>query len=210
MARTQPEQGIPTGIEVGRYPDETQAMEAVAYLAEADFPTEHLSIVGEGILLVQDSKGRRSPGQAFVSGASQGLWIGLMAGLCAALFMPAKSLSIVLIMSIVTATLVCGFGKMIYQMTGESRSGGVVYARRIVASQYVVIARARAQEAITLLERRRNGVAPRPLGEADPDAPAPTEPSKPAPPLEDESGRPLYGVRRNQAEQHDQPKRKEE
>lgn len=203
MARTTPEQGIPRGIEVARFDEEDQALAAVTYLAERDFPTEHLSIVGEGILVVHDSKGRPSPGQAFLAGASSGIWIGLMGGLIAALFIPQAPLSALLIATIVSASLVLGLIRMTAQASGKGRSGGVVYARRLVATTYVLVARARSRQAIALLAERDAPRGQRPPAQPDPG------PQRPAP-LTSDDGSPKYGVRLSEAERAERGGDKEE
>ncbi|MBD3690122.1 hypothetical protein H8R18_01620 [Nanchangia anserum] len=187
MAVFKADRGVPRGIEIARYDDEDAALAAVTYLAEHDFPTEHISIVGEGLLMVNDSQGRPSAGQAFVAGASSGVWVGLMAGLIVALFTPKLPLSVILIGSIVSASLVVGLIRMSRQVSARGRSGGVVYARRLVATTYVLVAKARAAEAIRLLS---DHAGPRPPARTT-QAPAP---------LTDADGRPKYGVRRGDAE----------
>ncbi|MDO4612452.1 MAG: hypothetical protein Q4B10_00075 [Actinomycetaceae bacterium] len=178
-----PAEGIPRGIEVGRYASERAALDAVAYLAEHDYPTENLSIVGEGVLVVHDSQGRPGLGRAFISGASSGVWLGLLTGLILGMINPNLPLSTILTLSIIVLALMVGIVRTATYALGKSRSGGVVYARRIVAQTYVLVAKSHSQQAIALLARRAGR------------APEPAAPTRPVRALEDANGQPKYGRR---------------
>ncbi|MDP8930333.1 MAG: glycine zipper family protein, partial [Actinomycetota bacterium] len=52
-----------------RYPD---AQRAVDYLSDERFPVQHVSIVGEGLRLVEDVTGRRGYVEAALGGATAG------------------------------------------------------------------------------------------------------------------------------------------
>lgn len=194
MSPTRRHTGIPRGIEVARFGEEDAAIAAITYLAERDFPTEHLAIVGEGVLIVHDAQGRPSLGRAFLTGATSGVWVGIMGGLFAAFVVPSVPLSTLLMVSIVVASLILGLIRMGVQASGKGPFGGVAYSRRLEALTYVLVARARGPEAIRLLAERDGTGVGQPAETEDVHS---TPPSSAPAPLTDTDGRPKYGVRRS-------------
>lgn len=72
----------PTGLPVGNYDTYKQAQRAVDYLADNDFPVEHITIVGRELRLVERVVGRLTTAKAArlgaMGGAAWGLFIGVM------------------------------------------------------------------------------------------------------------------------------------
>ena len=62
------------------------AERAVDWLADHDFPVEHVSIVGTGLRYVEQVAGRVTTGRAALAGAAQGAMLGLLFGLLFSLF----------------------------------------------------------------------------------------------------------------------------
>jgi hypothetical protein len=73
--------GPPTGEPVLTTTSYESAVAAVETLADAQFPVEHLTIVGRGISTVEKVTGRYGYGRALGSGALNGAVIGLFFGL---------------------------------------------------------------------------------------------------------------------------------
>lgn len=78
----------PTGLPVGNYDTYKEAQRAVDYLADHDFPVEHITIVGKELRLVERVVGRLTTSKAArlgaMGGAAWGLFIGVMIMLFAA------------------------------------------------------------------------------------------------------------------------------
>jgi uncharacterized membrane protein len=65
---------------VASYPSYREAEEAVARLAEADFPVEHVSIVGRGLQMVEQVTGRYGWADALIRGMFAGALAGVLMG----------------------------------------------------------------------------------------------------------------------------------
>jgi hypothetical protein len=72
----------PTGLPVGHYDTYAAAQRAVDYLADNEFPVQHLTIVGKELRLVERVVGRMTTARAAqlgaMGGAAWGLFIGAM------------------------------------------------------------------------------------------------------------------------------------
>ncbi|WP_234794275.1 general stress protein [Mycolicibacterium flavescens] len=68
------------------YPTYEEAQRLVDRLSDADFPVEHVRIVGHGIDSIEQVTGRMTKGRAALAGAGAGAAIGLLFGLLFSLF----------------------------------------------------------------------------------------------------------------------------
>jgi hypothetical protein len=73
---------------LARYEDYQAAQAAVDKLADADFPVEHVSIVGWNVRIEEQVTGRMTFARAAGYGAASGAWFGLLIGLVLSLFTP--------------------------------------------------------------------------------------------------------------------------
>ncbi|HET7329012.1 MAG TPA: general stress protein [Nocardioidaceae bacterium] len=112
----------PTGLAVGNYDSYKAAQQAVDYLADNDFPVEHITIVGKELRLVERVVGRLTTAKAARLGAMGGAAWGLFIGVMIMLFAAAEGGVLVLI-PIVAAV----FGGALGAITGalgHSATGG--------------------------------------------------------------------------------------
>jgi hypothetical protein len=71
---------------IGSYSNYRDAERAVDYLADNDFPVEHVAIVGRNLRLVEHVTGRFGWGRAILNGAITGALVGGLVGWVFALF----------------------------------------------------------------------------------------------------------------------------
>jgi len=76
----------PTGLPVGTYDTYEAAQRAVDYLADHEFPVEHITIVGKELRLVERVVGRLTTQKAATMGAGGGALWGLFIGAMVMLF----------------------------------------------------------------------------------------------------------------------------
>jgi MFS family permease len=74
------------GVLVGTYSNYADAQRAVDRLSDAQFPVEHVQIVGRDLTIVENVTGRLTTGRAAMAGAASGAWFGLFIGLLVGLF----------------------------------------------------------------------------------------------------------------------------
>jgi uncharacterized membrane protein len=74
------------GVLVGTYSNYAEAQRAVDRLSDAQFPVEHVQIVGRDLTIVETVTGRLTTGRAAATGAASGAWFGLFIGLLVGLF----------------------------------------------------------------------------------------------------------------------------
>ncbi len=74
------------GQVVATYATYEEAQRAVDSLSDADFPVEHVNIVGEDVRIVEQVTGRLTNARAALAGAGTGAWFGLFIGLLVGLF----------------------------------------------------------------------------------------------------------------------------
>jgi hypothetical protein len=71
---------------VATYATYAEAQRAVDRLSDAEFPVEHVQIVGLDLRLVERVSGRLTNARAAAAGAASGAWFGLFIGLLVGLF----------------------------------------------------------------------------------------------------------------------------
>jgi hypothetical protein len=126
--------GLPTGQSIAVYDSYADAQRAVDYLADQQFPVQHLAIVGTDLKQIERVTGRLTWGKVLLGGVAGGAWIGLLIGLLFALFTPEDTVRI-LIFSVVWAAI---FGAILagvgYAFTGGRRDFTSMTAT--IASRY--------------------------------------------------------------------------
>lgn len=73
-----------------------EAQQIVDQLSDAEFPVEHVRIVGTGLRSVEQITGRLTYGRAALLGLGSGAWFGLLVGLLLGIFTVGAWLSVVL------------------------------------------------------------------------------------------------------------------
>lgn len=144
----------PTGMTVGTYDTYEQAQRAVDYLSDNKFPVEHVTIVGNGLRMVERVTGRLTQGKAAATGAAGGAWWGLFIGVMLSLFAEPNRDSLVLVLLTVIAGAIFGaiFGIIGYSLTGGRRD--FTSKSSVVATSYDVLCKhTHAEEARSHLAR---------------------------------------------------------
>ena len=143
-------------VNVATYSTYAEAQRAVDYLSDQNFPVERLTIVGEGLKIIEQVTGRLNWGRAAGLGIVQGLFIGLFVGLLFGLLgLAGGSLLYVLAYGMVMGALTgLVWGLIGYAMTGGQRD--FISIGGISADRYVILADAEvAEQARTLLANFR-------------------------------------------------------
>jgi hypothetical protein len=187
--------GLPTGQSIAIYDSYADAQRAIDYLADQQFPVQHLAIVGTDLKQIERVTGRLNWGKVLMGGLAGGAWIGLLIGLLFALFTPENTVRI-LIFSVVWAAL---FGAILAAV-GYAFSGGrrdFTSMTATIASRYEVFCHhqhaARARQLLAQLAMRGTGtVTPEatggmpgttaPGGMTPGTTPGPSGPGTPPPP----------------------------
>jgi hypothetical protein len=144
----------PTGLTVGTYDTYEQAQRAVDFLSDEGFPVQHVTIVGNGLRMVERVTGRLDRNRAAATTAAGGAWWGLFVGVILTLFAPEESNWLLLILMAVIAGAVFGavMGIIGYAMTGGRRD--FTSTSSVVATTYEVLCQHQhAEEAQNLLAK---------------------------------------------------------
>jgi len=129
----------PTGLPVGSFDTYEQAQRAVDYLSDNKFPVENVTIVGNGLRMVERVTGRLTQGRAAGTGAAGGAWWGLFIGVMLSLFTEPENSALLLILLTVISGAVFGavFGIIGYSLTGGRRD--FTSTSSVVATSYDVL-----------------------------------------------------------------------
>lgn len=120
MAFSMPEE--PTGLPVGHYDSYAAAQRAVDYLADNEFPVQHITIVGKELRLVERVVGRMTTARASRLGAIGGAAWGLFIGVMIMLFSAGQG-GLPVVIPIVAAAFGAGLGAVTGAI-GHSAAGG--------------------------------------------------------------------------------------
>lgn len=102
-------------------PTYARAQELVDALSDAEFPVEHVRIVGTGLRSVEQVTGRMTNGKAALYGAGSGAWLGLMIGLLFGIFTVGAWLPVVAWSVVLGAVWGLVFGLIGHALTGGKR-----------------------------------------------------------------------------------------
>jgi hypothetical protein len=144
----------PTGLPVGTFDTYEQAQRAVDFLSDSHFPVENVTIVGNGLRMVERVTGRLTQGRAAAAGAGGGAWWGLFIGVMLSLFSTSDDDWLLLILLTVISGAVFGavFAMIGYRMTGGKRD--FTSTSSVVATSYDVLCKhTHAEEARNLLAK---------------------------------------------------------
>jgi hypothetical protein len=144
----------PTGVPVGTYETYEQAQRAVDFLSDEQFPVENVTIVGNGLRMVERVTGRLTQGRAAATGAAGGAWWGLFIGVILMIFSTAEADGFLLLLLTTIAGAVFGavFGIIGYALTGGKRD--FTSQSSVVATTYDVLCKYQyAEDARAVLAR---------------------------------------------------------
>ena len=130
---------IPRGQVIGTYDTYVEAQKAVDFLSDQQFPVQHVSIVGNGLRMVERVTGRLTRGRAAAAGAASGAWFGLFVGVLLAAFADEGTSSFVLVLSAIAYGAAFG---AVFGFVGHAMSGGkrdFTSRSKIVSSQYELV-----------------------------------------------------------------------
>ena len=102
-------------------PTYDEAQRIVDTLSDAQFPVEHVRVVGTGLRSVEQVTGRMTNGRAALYGLASGAWMGLFVGLLLGLFTVGGWLSVVLWGVLLGAVWGLIFGLVSHAATGGRR-----------------------------------------------------------------------------------------
>src|SRR4051794_18790841 len=113
----------PSGTTVGTYETYERAQRAVDFLSDEGFPVQNVTIVGNGLRMVERVTGRFDRNRAAATGAAGGAWWGLFIGVVLSLFASEETAWFLLVVLTVIAGAVFGaiMGIIGYAMTGGRR-----------------------------------------------------------------------------------------
>lgn len=139
---------------IGSFPTYAEAQRAVDYLSDKKFPVEHVSIVAEGLRLVEQVTGRLNWSKAAMNGAIGGATTGLFLGVLFGLFFLVAPFVTAFVFGVygVIAGAIIGttLGVIGYAFSGGNRDFTSIGS--IQADRYVVLVEAAdADEATRLL-----------------------------------------------------------
>lgn len=143
---------LPRGDVLGTYDSYPDAQRVVAKLAEADFPVNQLSIVGNDLKTVERVTGKMTYGRAAIAGALSGLWLGIFFGIVLTLFSPSAG-GLILAAAIIGAAFGMLYGIVSFAITKRQRDFTSVH--QVLATNYQIV-----------VDPQLTGQARRILGEA--------------------------------------------
>ena len=144
----------PTGATIATYDTYEQAQRAVDYLSDQGFPVQHVTIVGNGLRMVERVTGRLDRNRAASTGAMAGAWWGLFIGVMLTLFSAESQNSLLIIVAGAIAGAIFG---AVMAMIGHAMTGGkrdFTSSPSVVATTYdLLCAHAESVRALDLLAR---------------------------------------------------------
>ena len=159
--------GLPTppqGEPIAAYATYAQAQRAVDHLSDEHFPVENITVVGEGLQLVERVTGRLTYPRAAGAGALSGAWFGLFIGVLLSVF-GGGGTGFGFVVAAVILGIAFGvlFAVISYAATGGRRD--FTSFSQMVAQRYVVLCRGQdSGRAYWLLQRLSDNP---PLPESD-------------------------------------------
>jgi hypothetical protein len=144
----------PSGSTIATYETYEQAQRAVDFLSDQAFPVQKVTIVGNGLRMVERVTGRLDRNRAASTGAMAGAWWGLFIGVMLTLFSEESQNSLLIVVAGIIAGAVFGaiMGMIGYSMTGGKRD--FTSSSSVVATSYELLCSyAESQQAMDLLAR---------------------------------------------------------
>lgn len=127
---------LPKGDVLGTYDSYPDAQRVVAKLADADFPVNQLSIVGNDLKTVERVTGKMTYGRAAIAGALSGLWLGIFFGIVLTLFSPSAG-GLILAAAIIGAAFGMLYGIVSFAITKRQRDFTSVH--QVLATNYQIV-----------------------------------------------------------------------
>ncbi|MFT4468283.1 general stress protein [Arthrobacter sulfonylureivorans] len=169
---------LPQGELIGNYRSYLDAQKVVDYLADQEFPVQHVTIVGNDLKTVERVTGRLSYPRVALSGAATGAWFGLFVGLLLMLFGGGETYVLLISSMAMGAAFWMLFGIISYALQRGKRD--FTSTNQVIATSYdVVVATEVAQEARRLAAQLPMAGTARP-GQPVNQAPAPFGQQPPA------------------------------
>ncbi|HXF02528.1 MAG TPA: general stress protein [Arthrobacter sp.] len=141
-----PNRALPQGELIGNYRSYLDAQKVVDYLADQEFPVQHVSIVGNDLKTVERVTGKLSYPRVALSGAATGAWFGLFVGLLLMLFGGGETYALLISSMAMGAAFWMLFGIISYALQRGKRD--FTSTNQVIATSYdVVVATEVAQEA---------------------------------------------------------------
>lgn len=119
------------------YDDYAAAQKTVDFLADKEFPVQHLLIVGTDLKRVERITGRLTWGRVAVGGILSGLWLGLFVGLIFSFFVDEDWLAMVLSTVLLGALFGLVWALLGYAFTRGQRDFSSI--TQVVATRYEVL-----------------------------------------------------------------------
>ncbi|WP_405030411.1 general stress protein [Nocardioides renjunii] len=119
------------------YDDYAAAQKSVDFLADQEFPVEHLMIVGTDLKRIERITGRLTWGRVALGGILSGLWFGVFVGLIFALFTTSDTWQVLLSTAFFGATFGLVWALIGYAFTRGQRDFSSV--TQVVATRYEVL-----------------------------------------------------------------------
>jgi hypothetical protein len=144
----------PTGATIATYETYERAQRAVDFLSDQGFPVQHVTIVGNGLRMVERVTGRLDRNRAAATGAMAGAWWGLFIGLMLTLFSTESQNTLLIVVAGVITGAIFGavMGMIGYAFTGGTRD--FTSSSSVVATSYdLLCAHAESARALDLLAR---------------------------------------------------------
>ncbi|MDP8927310.1 MAG: glycine zipper family protein [Actinomycetota bacterium] len=123
------------------------------FLSDERFPVQHVSIVGEGLRLVEDVTGRRGYFEAALGGATAGAVVGALVGLTFGLVMPFVSAVSLGLYWFFLGAIAGALVGLVSQALSRGRRDFASIGRLEANSYHIVVDESVADEALAVLER---------------------------------------------------------
>ena len=132
-----PSQQLPQGELLGNYRTYLDAQKVVDFLADEEFPVQHVSIIGNDLKSVERVTGKLSYPRVALTGAATGAWFGLFVGLLLMLFGGGQTFGLVLSSMAMGAAFWILFSVISYAFTRGKRD--FTSTNQIIATSYDVV-----------------------------------------------------------------------
>lgn len=119
------------------YDDYAAAQKSVDFLSDAEFPVQHLMIVGTDLKRVERITGRLTWGRVAVGGILSGAWLGLFVGIIFVFFTTASALNVLLSTAFFGATFGLVWALIGYAATRGRRDFSSI--TQVVATRYEIL-----------------------------------------------------------------------